>query len=164
MFRKTDRQWSIQTLLPRRMSQFCNPLLGRTKSRGRYWAAIRLSHLSEPSGHAVHEEVDGLDIWGQHDRGWFFCSTLAGRRGGHTSFVQAGVEASDTGAEVVKPDPRSSWEGHFRFFSRIVRHMLWRYPKQTTKSRITSFNLLVTYGYVKCTPIIWLAMFSDFHM
>jgi len=56
--------------------------------------------------------------------GWFFCATLAGRRGGHTSFVQAGVEASDTGAEVVKPDPRSSWEGHFRFFSRIVRHML----------------------------------------
>jgi len=27
------------------------PLLGRTRSRGRCWAAIRLSHRSEPSDH-----------------------------------------------------------------------------------------------------------------
>ena len=32
--------------------------------------------------------------------------------GGHTPFLQAGVETSDTGAEAVKPDPGSSWEGH----------------------------------------------------
>ena len=32
------------------------------------WAANRLSHHSEPSGRAVHEEVDGLDIGGQHGR------------------------------------------------------------------------------------------------
>jgi len=44
------------------------PLLGRTWSRGRCWAAIRLSHRPEPSGHAVHGEVDGLDIGGQHGR------------------------------------------------------------------------------------------------
>jgi len=43
--------------------------------------------------------------------GWFFCATLTGRRGGHTPFVQAGVETSNTGAEAVKPDP-GSWEGH----------------------------------------------------
>ena len=42
----------------------------------------------------------------------FFCTTLTGRRGGHSPFVQAGAEASDTGAESVKPDPGSSWEGH----------------------------------------------------
>jgi len=42
----------------------------------------------------------------------FFCATLTGRRGGHTPFVQAGAETSDTGAEAVKPDPRCSWEGH----------------------------------------------------
>ena len=36
--------------------------------------------------------------------GLFFCATLTGRRGGHTSFVQAGVETSDTGAEAVKLD------------------------------------------------------------
>ena len=41
-----------------------------------------------------------------------FCATLTGRRGGHTPFVQAGAETSDTGAEVVKPDPGSFWEGH----------------------------------------------------
>jgi len=44
--------------------------------------------------------------------GLFFCTTLTGRRGSHTSFVQAGAETSDTGAEAVKPDPGSSWEGH----------------------------------------------------
>ena len=41
-----------------------------------------------------------------------FCATLTGRRGGHTPFVQAGAETSDTGAEAVEPDPGSSWEGH----------------------------------------------------
>jgi len=41
-----------------------------------------------------------------------FCATLTGRRGGHTPFVQTGAETSDTGAEAVKPDPGSSWEGH----------------------------------------------------
>jgi len=44
--------------------------------------------------------------------GLFFCATLTGRRGGHTPFVQARTETSDTGAAVVKPDPGSSWEGH----------------------------------------------------
>jgi len=42
----------------------------------------------------------------------FFCTTLTGHRGGHTPFVQAGVETSNTGAEAVKPDPGSLWEGH----------------------------------------------------
>ena len=44
--------------------------------------------------------------------GLFFCATLTGRRGGHTPFVQAETETSDTGAEAVKPDPLCSWEGH----------------------------------------------------
>jgi len=44
--------------------------------------------------------------------GLFFCATLTGCRGGHTPFVQAGVETPRTGAGVVKPDPGSSWEGH----------------------------------------------------
>ena len=44
--------------------------------------------------------------------GLFFCATLTGRRGGHTPFVQAGAETSDTGVEApVKPDPGCSWEG-----------------------------------------------------
>ena len=53
-----------------RLSEFFNPLLGRTRPPGRCWADIRKSHRPEPSGHAVHEEVDGLDIGGQHD--WRF--------------------------------------------------------------------------------------------
>jgi len=40
--------------------------------------------------------------------GLFFCTTLTGSRGGHSPFVQAGVETSDTGAEAVKPDPGCS--------------------------------------------------------
>ena len=44
--------------------------------------------------------------------GLFFCATLTDRRGDHAPFVQAGAETSDTGAEAVKPDRGSSWEGH----------------------------------------------------
>ena len=47
---------------------FFYPLLGRARFRGRCGAAIRLSHRPEPSGLAVREEVDGLDIGGQHGR------------------------------------------------------------------------------------------------
>ena len=56
---------STATRLSCRLSQFFNPLLGRTQ--GRCWAAIRLSHRPELSGRAVHEEVDGLGI-GEHGR------------------------------------------------------------------------------------------------
>jgi len=47
---------------------FFYPLLGRARFRGRCWAAIRLSHRPEPSGHAVHGQVDRLDIEGKHGR------------------------------------------------------------------------------------------------
>jgi len=47
---------------------FFYPLLDRARFRGRCWAAIRLSHRPEPSGRAVHGEVDGLDIGGRHGR------------------------------------------------------------------------------------------------
>jgi len=42
----------------------------------------------------------------------FFCVTLTGRRESHTPFAQPGAETPDTGAEALKPDPGSSWEGH----------------------------------------------------
>jgi len=42
--------------------------------------------------------------------GGLFCAT--GRRGGHTPFVQAGAETTDTGAEAVESDLGASWEGH----------------------------------------------------
>ena len=81
------------------LNHLVKPLLGRTRSWGRCWAVIRLSHRPEPSGHAVHGVVDGLDIGGQH--GLLFSDTLTGRRRGYTQFVEAGVETSDTGAESV---------------------------------------------------------------
>ena len=61
-------------------------------------------NLPEEACKCMDSMVDGL----------FFCATLTGRRGGHTPFVQAGAETSDTSAEEVKPDPGSSWEGHSR--------------------------------------------------
>ena len=105
-------RWTDELFFFIRLSAFfCYPLLGRVRFRGRCWAAIQLSHRPEPSGRAVHGEVDGLDIGGRHGRRFVLRHTQ-GRTGGHTPFVQAGVETSDTGAEVVKPDPGSSWEGH----------------------------------------------------
>jgi len=93
------------------LSEFFNPLVGRARSRGSYWAAIRLSHLAETSDRAIHEEVNALDIGGQH--GWRFVSAPHSKVAKEAiPFVQAGAETSDTGAEAVKPDPGSSWEGH----------------------------------------------------
>jgi len=62
--RARERNVTMASL--RRLSQLFKPLLAHTRSRGRCWAAIRLSHRPERSGRAVHGEVDGLDIGGQH--------------------------------------------------------------------------------------------------
>jgi len=67
-----------------------------------------LSHRPEPSGHALHEEVDGMDIEDDMVNSLFFCATLTSCRGGHTLFVQAWVETPNSGAEAVKLDPGSS--------------------------------------------------------
>jgi len=55
---------------------------------------------------AVQSVKRSMD-WSLEDNmvdGLFFCATLTGRRGGHTPFVQAGVETSDASAEAVKLD------------------------------------------------------------
>jgi len=49
--------------------------------------------------------------------GLFFCDTPTSGGRGQIPFVQAGAETSDTGAEAVKPDPGSSWQGHSRTVS-----------------------------------------------
>jgi len=100
------------------LSQLFKPLLGRSRSRGRCGAVIRLSHRPEPSGHVVHGEVDGLDIGGQHGRR-FVLLRHTGRRGGHTPFVQARAETSYTGAEAVELDPRAKLKsrGHGTIFT-----------------------------------------------
>ena len=80
--------------------------------RDRCWAAIRLSHRPDPSGRVVGGGSMDRTVEDNMVDGLFFCATLTGRRGGHTPFVQAGAETSDTGAEAVELDPGSSWEGH----------------------------------------------------
>jgi len=47
-------------------------------------------------------------------KGLFPCATFTRRRKGHTPYVLAGAEMSDTGAEAVKPDPRCYSQGHSR--------------------------------------------------
>ena len=118
------------------LSQFFKPLPGRTRSRRKCGATVRLSHHPNPSGRAVHEEVDGLDIGGQH--GWrfvFLCHTHRLQRR-LCPFVQAGVEASDTDEEVVKPDLGFSWESHSRRVYGGVRWWKWKYfwPRNARKS------------------------------
>lgn len=60
------------------------PLVGRSTSWHMFWAAIRLSCHTVPTGHAFHREVDVLDSEGQH---LFLCTTLTSQRRGQISFV-----------------------------------------------------------------------------
>ena len=62
-----------------------------------------MSHRPELSGHAVHGEVDGLDIGGQHGRRFVLLHHT--HRPQRTPYpIETGAETSDTGAEAVKPD------------------------------------------------------------
>jgi len=56
-----------------------------------------LSYRPEPSGRAIHEEVNGLDIGG-HGRRFVHTHRPQGRP---YPYVQAGAETPDTGAEAV---------------------------------------------------------------
>ena len=120
-FSDTLRKTEVNLLLLLRLSHIFKPLLDRTGSRGRCWAAIQLPRRPEPSGIAVYWEVCGLDIGRQHGRRFFFWNTNTGRRGGNTLFVQAAAEvqkrlqkaeASDTRTVAIKVDLDSSWKGH----------------------------------------------------
>jgi len=109
-------QFANPSIRPKNTSflrQLFKPLLGHTRFRDRCWAAIRLPHRLELSDHAVHGEVDGLDIGGQHGRRFVLMPTFTGRRGGHTPFVHTGAETSDTGAKAVKLDPGLFLVGSF---------------------------------------------------
>ena len=98
------------------------------RSRSRRWAAVRLSHRPKPPcspwGQAVQSMGWAMN-WTVEDNmvdSLFFRATLTGRKGGHTPSAQAGTEASDTGAEVVKPDPRFSWKGRSKKVGSGVGH------------------------------------------
>jgi len=70
----------------RHMSSFCNPQLGRSISRGKCWAAIRLSLHPESCDHAIHLEVYGLDSEGKHGQPSVLLRHTSRRRC-HTPFV-----------------------------------------------------------------------------
>ena len=96
------------------MSKFFKPLLGHTICRAGVEQPFHC--LSVQHRQAVQSMRKSMDWTLEHNMvdGLFFCKTLTGRRGDQNPFVQAGAETSDTGAEAVKPDPGSSWEGHSR--------------------------------------------------
>ena len=97
--------WSTRPL-----SQFFKPLLAHTRSQGRCWAAIQLSHHPELPVCAVYGEINGLDIQVQH--GWRFvllCHTHRPQTGPYSVCVSR-VELSDTGVDVVKQNPCFYWK------------------------------------------------------
>jgi len=76
------------------------------------------SHLVVSSSRTVRPCNPGGGRWIGHWRttgsnGLFSCATLTGCRGGHTPFIQAGVEMSNTSAEAVRPRlfSRGSFQG-----------------------------------------------------
>ena len=98
------------------LSELFIPLLGRTRSRSRCWAAIRLSRRSEPSGLAVHGKVDGLDIGGQHGRRFVLLRHTHRPQRRSYSMFQAGAQTPNTGA-----DCGGSWVGPRLFLGRSFR-------------------------------------------
>jgi len=80
--------------------------------------------------------------------GLFFQTTLTGPRGGHTPFVQAGAETSDTGAETGKPDPRCSWRGQSRGVSAGVGDDSTESRRAVESLRVPSVIRLVSGTYV----------------
>ena len=107
-----------------RLSQFFKLLLGRTRSRAQYSAAIQLSHHPEPSGRAVHGEVDGLDIRGQNGRRFVFLRQTHRPPRGRTPFVQTRAEMSDTGTQAVKANPKCSRNSHSNCFHINIKDFL----------------------------------------
>ena len=127
--------------LLRRLSQLLLFTIDCTKSQGRRWTAIELSHRPEPLRRAVYGGIDESDIGGRHGQRfvllhhthrqqkglcpicWEFSAPLQwfGALGivpllppSLRPFMQAGAETSDTGTEAVTPDPRCPWQGHSR--------------------------------------------------
>ena len=93
---------------------FFKPQLGRTRPYGQ----VMSSHSILSSSRTIMPGSPWEGRWIGHWRTTWstVCSSAphSGRRGGHVSFVQAGVETLDTGAEAVQPDPGASWEGSSR--------------------------------------------------
>jgi len=91
-------------------------LPGRSGSRGRCWAAIRLAHYPEPSNHAFHVEVVGLVSEGQHGQRRVRLRRTHKSQKGHTYPICVSIRSGSVrpSAEAIKPDTSCSWQGHSR--------------------------------------------------
>ena len=96
----------IRWLLLRRLSQFfsinCYAALDLGSGVGQPFNRLIVQNRQQ----SIKRSMD----WTLDDS--FFYAMLTGRRRDHTPLGQAGLEASDTGTEAVKPDPGCSWECH----------------------------------------------------
>ena len=98
-----------------------NLLLGRTRSRGRCLSSqsivssSRIIRSCSPRGVRCIEHL--RTEWST------VCSSAPHSQAakGHTPFVQAGAETSNTSAEAVMQDPVCSWKGHSRRVGADVR-------------------------------------------
>ena len=97
------------------LNQFLNPQLGRTKSRGRYWAVIQLSHRPEPSGRAACSPW-GVQWVGHWRTTWStVCSSARHSQAEEEAIPHLCKQEQKRPTpvrEAVKPDARCSWEGH----------------------------------------------------
>jgi len=95
-----------------RLSEIFYLLLGRTRLRGGVEQSFGCPIVQNRQDmQSMRRSMD----WTMENNlvdGWSFCAILTVRRGGHTPFVQARAETSDTNAEAVEPDAGFSWEGH----------------------------------------------------
>jgi len=119
-------------------SCYCS-LLGRTRSRGRCWAASRLSRHPEPSGFAVHGEVDVLDMGTRHDRRFILLYHTHRPQKGPCPFAQAGAETPDTGAVAVMPDPHCC-----AMTNHLLCNAIWLYTVVVLSCSITLVVLTIS--------------------
>ena len=94
--RDCDVQKAAAVVFFRLSEFFFNPLLGRLDIG--VCVEQLFGCLIVQNRHAVQSVGRSMD-WTLGDNMFdgLFCATLTGRRGGHTPFVQAGAETSDTG-------------------------------------------------------------------
>ena len=78
--------------------------LRRDRSRGRFWAAIRLPHHPEPSGHAPWR---GRWIWQWRTTWSTVCSSAP-----HSQAAEGVITLLSK--QEGKPDQHCSWQGHSR--------------------------------------------------
>jgi len=138
------------------MSSSFNPLVSRTRSWGRCWAAIWLSHHPEPSVHGV---VDGLDSRGFVDHTLLLCSfknsgTL------HTTLVndlnQLGLWSDSWVSERGQREWRSPLHFEIWHFSItfLAKKVVFSVSRSKDEISLLFPSLKYLYGYFQKIPLL----------